>query len=87
MESSNKCCHSRVCVGTNTIQYLSCREKLRERDLFSLEKGRLWGDLTVAFQCRKEVCKIVEECLFTRICNDKTESDGFKLKRVVSDWM
>ena len=35
------------------LEYLSYEERLRELDLFSLEKGRHWRDFIVAFQYLK----------------------------------
>jgi len=47
---------------------------------FSLQKRRLWGNLTAAFQFLKEAYQKAEEGLFTTACSDKTRGNGFKLK-------
>ncbi|GAB0205352.1 mitochondrial enolase superfamily member 1 [Grus japonensis] len=57
-------------------------DRLRELELFSLEKRRPWGDLIAAFQYLKEAYKKAGEALFTWTCNDGTRDNGFKLKEV-----
>jgi len=39
------------------LKYLSYEEKLKEMGLLSVEKRRLWGDLTSAFQYLKGAYK------------------------------
>jgi len=52
----------------------------RELGLFSLEKRRLQGDLTADFQYLKRAYRKDGETIFSRICCDRTRSNGFKLK-------
>ena len=47
------------------LEHLSYEERLREIGLFSLEKRRLWGDLSVAFQYLKGAYEQEGERLFT----------------------
>ncbi|XP_052629433.1 uncharacterized protein LOC128135032 [Harpia harpyja] len=63
------------------LEHLSYEDRLRESGLFSLEKRRLQGHLTAAFQYLKEAYKKAGEGLFTRAYSDRTRGSGFKLKR------
>jgi len=53
------------------LTHLSYEESLKELELFSLEKRRLWGDLTVTFQYLEGAYKKDRERLFTRACSDE----------------
>ena len=48
--------------------------------MFSLEKRRLWGDLTAAFQYLKWVYRQEGSQLFERVDNNSTRGSGFNLK-------
>jgi len=62
------------------MEHLSYEKRLRELELFSLKKSRLWGHLIAAFQYLKGACNKAGEGLFTRACRDRRRGSGFKLK-------
>ena len=62
------------------MEHLSYEERLRGLGLFSLEKRRLWGHLTEAFQYLKGAYKKDWDRLFSRACSTRTRGNGFKLK-------
>jgi len=62
------------------LEHLFCEERLRDVGLFSLEKRRLQGDLTAAFQYLQGAYRKDGENIFSRACCDRTRSNGFKLR-------
>ena len=62
------------------LEYLTYKDRLRELGLFSLEKRRLWVDLTAAFQYLKVAYRKDGEGPFTRVCSDRTRGNDCKLK-------
>jgi len=54
------------------MEYLPYDDRLREMGLFSLEKIRLGGVLTAAFQYLKGGYKKEGDRLFSRVCGNRT---------------
>ena len=63
------------------LEHLSYKERLRELGLFSMERRRLWGDLTVVLQYLKEAYKHEKEWLFMWVDSDRKRGNGFKLRQ------
>ena len=60
------------------LEYLLYRDRLRELGLFSMQKRRLQGDLTMAFLYQEGAYRKDGEGLFVRTCSDRTRGKGFK---------
>ena len=63
-----------------SVKHLPYEDRLRELDLFSLEKRSLQDDLIAAFQYLKGAYKQEGSKLFGRVDNSRTKGNSFKLK-------
>ena len=63
-----------------SLKHFSCKGRLSDLGLFSLEKRRLRGDLINVYRylrCRRQRD---EARLFSAVCGDRTRRNGHKLK-------
>ena len=60
------------------LEHLSREDRLRELGLFSLEKKRLQGDLSGAFQYLKGGYRKEGDKLFSRVCSNRTRLKWFQ---------
>ena len=75
-----KCIQRMATQMIQRMEHIPYKERLRELELFSLERRRLWGDLRVAFQYLKGGYKKEGDRLFGRVCCGRTRGNSFKLK-------
>lgn len=67
------------------LEHLSCKEKLIELGLFSLEKRRFRGELRAPSSTYSGPTRKTGEGLFTRACSDRKEGMTLRCRRTGLD--
>ncbi len=65
---------------TEDLEYLLCKERLRDLGLFSLEKRRLRGDLITVYKHLKCRNQVHGGRLFLAACSNRTRGSGQNLE-------
>lgn len=75
-----ECIQRRATEMVQEAEHPPYKDRLIELELFSLDKGRLRGDLKVVFHYVTGGYKKEGDRLFSGVCDDRTKGNGYKLK-------